>query len=350
MLITAQSYRHQEFEHAIRPHELMQMIGRAGRRGIDETGYVLCTESTPRLSQARPQRLKRAAPFPWASFLRNLRRGGDARELAAHYRNHLFTDKPPALGSEISASRPAESYPCGVLTDTGRARLVRRKRRTFKGCKTCALREECLGLSPEPTLLWQWSRIGVVDKQLRLTARGEVVALFLGPEGLALAAALEDRRYPLGELIFDVANLFGGERFCGTNPRWMGPLAGACRKAYRRFSIDGYLHDGVPPQYGYGGGDIVREIVEHRARRADLTQEFTGRGDIDRLLTEWRSFLRQVVQAPPTENARFEEFRDLAADFAERNQRNALPPLPALTADQREPVKHRFFTAPPHRR
>ncbi len=346
VLITAQSYRYQETEYRIQPHELMQMIGRAGRRGIDETGYLLCTEDTPRLTHARPQRLKRATPFPWAFFLRSLRAGGAAGDLAAFYRARLFTEKPPALGVEVSGERPAADYPCAVSTDTGRARLVRRKRRPFEGCRKCPLREECLSLGPEPTLLWQWTRIGVLDKQLRLTRRGEVVSLFLGPEGLALAAALEDKRYPLDELIFDIANLFGGERFCATNPRWMGPLAGVCRKTYHRFTIEGYLWEGVVPQYGYGASDIVREIVDHRARRADLIREFTGRGDIDRLLTEWRSFLRQVVQAPPTENSRFEQFRQLAAKFVSRTQRNVLPPLPALTAEQREPVRHRFFVTP----
>ncbi len=346
VMITAQSYRHQEFEHRIQPHELMQMIGRAGRRGIDETGYLLCTETTPRLSQARPQRLKRAAPFPWAFFLRGLHRGSETRELAAQYRQRLFTESPPALGAEQSGARPAETFPCGVLADTGRARLVRRKHRPFKPCRTCALREECLSLSPEPTLLWQWTRIGVLDKQLRLTRRGDIVRLFLGPEGLALAAALEDRKYLLDNLIFDIADLFGGERFRGTNPRWMGPLAGACRKAYHRFSIDGYLQEGVPPQYGYGASDIVREIIEHGARRSALAIDFTGRGDIDRLLTEWRGFLRQTVQAPPTDNPRYEAFRELAAGHMARNASGTLPPLPPLTAEQREPVRHRFFHAP----
>ncbi len=343
VMITAHSYRHQEFEHRIQPHELMQMTGRAGRRGIDETGYLLCTDATPRLSQARPQKLKRAAPFPWAFFLRGLHRGATATELAPLYQERLFTEKPPRLGVEETGSRTPEAFPCGVLTDTGRARLVRRKRRPFKGCHRCTLRQECLTLSPEPTLLWQWTRIGVLDKQLRLTRRGGIVRLFLGPEGLALAAALEDRKYPLDDLVFDIADLFGGERFRGTNPRWMGRLAGVCRKAYHRFSVEGYLFEGVPPQYGYGAADVVREIVEHRARRSELAVDFTGRGDIDRLLTEWRGFLRQTVQAPPTDNPRFEAFRDIAAGLAARSTSGTLPPLPPLTAEQREPARHRFF-------
>ena len=62
----------------------------------------------------------------------------------------------------------------------------------------------------------------VLEGMWRLTVRGEIVSFFLGPEGLALAAALEDRRYPLDDLLFDSANLFAGDRFSGTNPRRLG--------------------------------------------------------------------------------------------------------------------------------
>ena len=47
---------------------------------------------------------------------------------------------------------------------------------------------------------------------------------------LALAAALEDPRYPLDELIYDLANLDAGFRFCGEENRWAGQLAVACHQ------------------------------------------------------------------------------------------------------------------------
>jgi predicted MFS family arabinose efflux permease len=38
--------------------------------------------------------------------------------------------------------------------------------------------------------LWQLQRVGVLDRDLRVTARGAIAGAFLGPEGLALAVAL----------------------------------------------------------------------------------------------------------------------------------------------------------------
>src|SRR5688500_2369227 len=73
VLITAGSYRHDHFEREIAPHDLLQMIGRAGRRGLDEMGFVLVSTSTPRMRRAEPVRLKRAPPRPPAFFLRQVR-------------------------------------------------------------------------------------------------------------------------------------------------------------------------------------------------------------------------------------------------------------------------------------
>jgi superfamily II DNA/RNA helicase len=361
VLITASSYRHDHLEREIAPHDLLQMIGRAGRRGLDEFGYVLISSSTPRMRRAEPLRLKRAAPLPWAFFLRQLRGGRDATEMALTEANRFFTDEHISLGPEQTASLPSGALPCGELTDTGRARLVRRERNPFLECRTCSHRAECLGFSPTPTLLWQWQRTGVLDRQLRLTVRGEIVSFFLGPEGLALAAGLEDRRYPLDDLLFDAANLFAGDRFTGTNPRRLGRLAAACERAYRRLSIEGWLHEGVPLQYGSGASEAVRGLVAEGARAREIIAEVetAGRGDIDRLLTEWRSLLRQVSHAGPLLGdgapmngrdhfiaERWDNFRALARDWLREAKTDSLPDLPPLTADQRRPVNHSVLRNP----
>jgi hypothetical protein len=362
VLITASSYRFNQLEHDIEPHELLQMIGRAGRRGLDETGFVLCSGSTPRLRRAQPLRLKRAAPLPWAFILRQLRAGCGAAEVAHTAADRFFAAEPLILGVETTVRRDQAELPCGQRTDTGRARLVRRRNNPLPACHACALRAECLALNPQPTLLWQWQKLGLLDRALRLTPRGEIVSFFLGPEGLALAAALEDVRYALDVLVFDCANLFAGDRFADTNPRTLGRLARVCEQTYRRFTVEGWLDHGLPPQYGFGAAEVVQALIEQKARRGELAaaSEFAGRGDIDRLLTEWRSLLRLVVNAPALDipNARapaagaavlavrWEDFRALCRTQLGANKAGAPPELPPLTAEQRRPVNHRFFKVP----
>ncbi|HEX2099209.1 MAG TPA: DEAD/DEAH box helicase, partial [Candidatus Synoicihabitans sp.] len=304
VMITAASYRFDQIDRVIEPHELLQMVGRAGRRGLDDAGYVLVSSNAPPLRRAAPQRLKRAAPLPWAFLLRALRPGEAALPIVQRAPHRFFTDSPVLLGAEETALLPPDQVPCGHRTDTGRARLVRRHKRPFAACRTCTWREACLALSPQPTLLWSLQRVGVLDRALRLTARGAIVAPFLGPEGLALAVALEDRSYPLEHLLYDCANLFAGDRFAGTNPRRLGRLVSVCERAFHRFSIEGFLSEGVPPQYGWGASEVVRALVEKSARAGALAaaSEQAGRGDIDRLMTEWRSLLRQVAHAPALED------------------------------------------------
>jgi superfamily II DNA/RNA helicase len=362
VMLTAASYRVGALERDIAPHELLQMIGRAGRRGLDQTGYMLVSGRTPRLRRAAPLRLKRAAPLPWAALLRRLPPGESALDLARDAATRFFTETPLRLGAEAtSALPPGADLPCSLLTDTGRARLVRRKREPFPGCRGCAHRAECLSFSAEPTPLWEWQRVGVLDKRLRLTARGAVVAVFLGPEGLALAAGLEDRRYPVDQLLFDCANLFAGDRFAGTNPRRLGRLVHVCEKTYRRLSVEGYLDEGLPPAYGHGGSEIVQALAEGSSSRGKLAHGLAhemahaGRGDIDRLLTEWRSFLRSLAAAGPLPEglpfataplrARWDEARALATRLLGDARAAELPELPPLTPEQKRPVHHRLSRA-----
>ncbi len=387
VLVTSASYHFNQLEHEIEPHELLQMIGRAGRRGLDETGYVLCGGNTPRMRRAQPLRLKRAAPLPWAFILRQLRIGRGASEAALATAGRFFATEPLTVGIEATAGRDPAELPCREATDTGRARLVRRQRNPYPACGRCRWAAECRDLNPAPTLLWQWQKLGLLDRTLHLTLRGQIVSFFLGPEGLALAAALEDRRYPLTDLVFDCANLFAGDRFAGTNPRMLGRLAQTCEHAFRRFTVEGWLERGVPPQYGSGAAEVVRALVEQKVRRGELAaaHESAGRGDFDRLMTEWRSLLRQVAGAPPLHAdrvrhdsdgdtasggttfaigpaptvvpplqpiedpaplaVRWGEFQEVCCAQLGAAKGDTLPDLPPLTAEQRRPVSHRFFRA-----
>ena len=355
VMLTAGGYQVNRVEHEITPDELLQMAGRAGRRGLDDTGHLLVSGRTPRLRRAAQKRLKRAVPLPWMFLLRGLRLGDSIDVSHADDAHRFFSRDSIRLGREETGQLEGAELPCGQRTDTGRARVVRRRRNPFKGCRGCEWREACKALSPEPTLWWSLQRTGVLDRELRLTARGAIAVNFMGPEGLALAVALEDRRYNLDSLLYDVANLFGGDRFAGTNPRRLGRLVQVCEKTFRRFDFPGFLDEGVPVDYGSGADEVVQAVVERTARAGELVAdlELAGRGDVDRLMIEWRSFLRQVARAPafdperlPAKDLRLAErwdlFRGLCASVVDSRPAPGLPAVPALTAEQRRPIEHRF--------
>ena len=62
------------------------------------------------------------------------------------------------------------------------------------------------------------------------TPRGRVVSFFSQGDGLAIAAGLEDTSFPLDEMVYELANLDAGFRFCVEEARWAGRLAMACQR------------------------------------------------------------------------------------------------------------------------
>jgi hypothetical protein len=342
VLVTGTSFNAGGIPREVSPAELLQMFGRAGRRGLDEQGFVLVSERAPRLSQARAGRLRRSAPLPWRPLLQDLAQGGRIEEISAAFQRKLFTTEFMPLGIE-STQKIAEPLPCGLKTDAGRARLVRRVNDPAPFCFPCPHRAECLELDPKPALLWLWNRLGLLDKHLLLTRRGRLMAHFSGAEGLGVIAGLEDEKYPLGDLIEDIANLAAGERFCGNEPRWGGRLAYACQKAFRRFQSDGFLADGVPVNYGAGGAEIVRALRTKKYVPMQDVQEQVHRGDVDRLLIEWKSLLRQVAGATPDASwPRWTEFQELCRTELTQYEKTSLPNLPVIPAEQQKPMSHRL--------
>jgi hypothetical protein len=318
------------------------MFGRAGRRGLDDQGYVLVSENSPRLSQGRPRQLKRSSPLPWRPLLQALAEGQDILAASELFKKKLFTTEVIPLGIEAT-SQIQEPLPCGLKTDAGRARLVRRDRDPAPFCQTCRYREECLKLDPKPTLIWLWNRTGLLDRELKLTRRGRLMAHFSGPEGLGVVAGLEDEKYPLDDLLVDLANLAAGDRFVGIEARWSGRLAQACQKAFRKFQSESFLIDGVPVNYGTGGAEVIRTLREKRFVSLHGFEDHVHRGDIDRLLIEWKSLLRQVAGAAADDTwPRWKAFQQICRDELSEYERTKLPELPALTAEQEKPVPHRI--------
>lgn len=69
VLVTDREYRTGERVQEVRPDELLQMFGRAGRRGMDKVGYIAVAAGKPRLQEARPLRLKRTNQVDWPSIV-----------------------------------------------------------------------------------------------------------------------------------------------------------------------------------------------------------------------------------------------------------------------------------------
>src|SRR3954463_1438385 len=106
VLITDTRYKAGNFERHVEPDELLQMFGRAGRRGLDDVGYVLMLPDIPRLGDARPRRLKRAAQVDWPSLISVMRAAADRSEqpfaAAVDLSRSLFSTQTVPIGAEHS--------------------------------------------------------------------------------------------------------------------------------------------------------------------------------------------------------------------------------------------------------
>ena len=70
VMVTSTSYGDARFQRELRPDELLQMFGRAGRRSLDEQGFVLTAPNLPGLLSAAPRQLRRVTQIDWPTLLR----------------------------------------------------------------------------------------------------------------------------------------------------------------------------------------------------------------------------------------------------------------------------------------
>jgi hypothetical protein len=169
------------------------------------------------------------------------------------------------------------------------------------------------------------------------------VSFFTQGDGLAVAAALEDETYPLEELIYDLANLDAGFRFCGDENRWGGRMAIVCHKNYGLQSIPGYLENGVPPKYGAGAEQVVAAVHKNPLNKHAWISDLLGPGDIDRVIIEWRSLLRQITHSPTLDWPRWTNFQKLAKETLNETESPTVTELPPLAYEQTRRVDHRLI-------
>jgi len=210
-------------------------------------------------------------------------------------------------------------------------------------CAQCDLVNICKNLSPSTATVLLWKRLGLIDENGVPTIRGRIASFFSQGDGLAIAAAIEDETYPLEELVYDIANLEGGFRFANESNRWSGRLAFLCQKVYGNQNIPGYLENGIPLDYGAGAEQIVAAVHKNPNAKLAWVDSFIGVGDIDRVIIEWRSLLRQIAHSPSLECERWSKLQELAYTILNETHSPTIIDLPPLDYHQTRRVDHRII-------
>src|SRR5206468_13131667 len=127
--VAGESYRHDYVVQPLKADEILQMFGRAGRRGIDEMGFVLVAANEIRMRDGYPCQLARSGMADWSALLGLMSAAADREDdpfaEAVRVQERLFTSRPIFLGVEESMKHP--DTPCGLKTDAERARRVRQR-------------------------------------------------------------------------------------------------------------------------------------------------------------------------------------------------------------------------------
>lgn len=503
VIVTDRSYRSGDRLHEVRPDELLQMFGRAGRRGMDKVGYVAVTQGKPRLQEARPLMLKRSNQVDWPSLIGVMQSAieinKDPLEAAHSLTRQLFsiqriqvglsnfkaegplaacklpkivtqsvqefltpdgewerlkTPRAVPIGRSLVLKggmwKPTLTLPAslqGVKVGTlcklklkdnvlfGRMVPIARfgttdeegelvlTRWIIKAIKAAKIRgrhfqqrkrwkldqveTRILPLLPQLTqggsfhewrekqgMLYSilnyetalthaqldskgralinpqertvthqtdlnalqgssgaeqgrekgsaaeiWFRLGLIDQHTAPTRRGILFSFFNYGEGLAIAAALEDKSYAIGDIIMDLANLRAGHRF-SEHETATSRIAAACQAAYGLVNYNGYLKQGVPSTYGEGASEILfQPQAKLQSMKAGID---LSNGDIERARLEWRSLIRHIAHAPKLNWDRWLELRQAAiAEISKFPKQSSLEDLPPLTSRQRQ--RHKSF-------
>jgi superfamily II DNA/RNA helicase len=252
-----------------------------------------------------------------------------------------FTHHPHKIVAQVSL----EELTMRVPVDSHGVALWKPQEREVlpADCACCSLVPTCRRLLTATGTALLWRRLGLVDAAGVPTLRGQIVSFFQQGDGLAIAAALEDESYPLDELIYDLADLDAGFRFCGDENRWAGRLAMVCHERFGLQSIPGYLENGVPPKYGSGAEQIVAGVHKNPLTKHAWVTELLGAGDIDRIIIEWRSLLRQIAHAPELDWPRWRALQKMAKAILRETESPTLTDLPPLEYHQTKRVDHRLI-------
>lgn len=113
VIVAGTTYHDGPFQRELRADELLQMFGRAGRRGLDSRGCVLVARNSPRLGDAAPRQLRRVHELDWPTLLRVMEeaaaRGEDSLAAAAALGDRLFSRQHVDLGFDEAAAESSDA-------------------------------------------------------------------------------------------------------------------------------------------------------------------------------------------------------------------------------------------------
>ena len=256
-----------------------------------------------------------------------------------------FAEHMPAVGiGPVHAVVSLDQLPLKVCVDTHGVALWKPPEREIfpPDCAQCACVPLCKQLPTGTGVASIWRRLGLVDATGMPSRRGRIVSFFHSGDGLAVAAALEDESLPIDELSYELANLHAGFRFAKGDARWDGRIAMACQRTFGTQTFTGYLDNGVPPEYGAGAEEIAADVHKDPLRKNGWVTEFLGVGDIDRMIIEWRSVLRQVAHAPDLEWPRWQKLKERARAILRETDSPTITELPPLDFTQTKRISHRL--------
>jgi hypothetical protein len=189
-----------------------------------------------------------------------------------------------------------------------------------------------------------WHKLGLIDQHGSPTRRGILFSFFNYGEGLAIAAALEDKSYAIADLLHDLANLRAGHRF-GIHESSSSRLEAVCRSTFGLSTFTGYLSRGLPATYGEGAAEILFQPEARQGIAKSASELRTG--DIERARLEWRSMLRHIAHAPDLNWDRWLELKAAAREEITTFPKEvSLESLPPLTPKQQQ--RHKSFLSFEH--
>ncbi len=252
-----------------------------------------------------------------------------------------FQSLPHKITAELSLAEQVIRVP----VDSHRQALYKPIEREVlpADCSICPYVPVCRQLPTTTGVALLWRRLHLIDERGVPTRRGRLVSFFRDGDGLAVAAALEDETYPIDELVYDLANLDAGYRFSGEEHRWAGRLGMVSQQRFGLLSIPGYLENGIPTKYGSGAEQVVAAVHKNPLAKHTWVGEFLGPGDVDRIIIEWRSTLRQIIHAPKLEWPRWTALQKLAREILNETESPTLTDLPPLEYHQTKRVDHRLI-------